>query len=249
MRRHAVAVVLIVVPGRVLRGRRSRPVHARQQGPDRLSGLVHLPGRWLPALDPLVARRSRPRYADRRTLSRSQRTRSRRALRSSRHDHRRQAGLPVLLAEPEDGEPPFPLDEGIRPRRRAGAALRRRDPAQARRRRRGAQEHHGRGEGIRPHLRHRVRHLGRQSRDVRADAERRLGVPGRRTEGDVASELSAAQRKARALRLGHGSERWQCPSAGRSPGRERSDRVVQVQGAGRSTASPTWAALPRDGEP
>ncbi len=37
-------------------GRRRRPVYARQQSPDRLSGLVYLPGGRLRALDPLVAR-------------------------------------------------------------------------------------------------------------------------------------------------------------------------------------------------
>ena len=104
--------------------------------------------------------------------------------------------------------------------------------AQARGRRRGAQEHHGRRQGIGPHVRHRVRHLGRQSRNVRADVEGRLDVPGGRTEGHVAPELSAPQRQAGALRLGHGSERRQRPSAGRSAGREGSDRVVQIQGAG-----------------
>ena len=73
---------------------------------------------------------------------------------------------------------------------------------------------------------------GGNRRDVRADVEGRLGVPGRRTEGNCASELSAPQRKAGAVRLGHGLERRQRPSAGRCPGRAGPDRVVQVQGPG-----------------
>ena len=77
-----------------------------------------------------------------------------------------------------------------------------RDPAEARRRRRGAQEHHGGRKGIGPDVRHRVRHLGRKRRDVRADIEGRLGVPGGRTEGDFAPELSAPQRKAGGVRSG-----------------------------------------------